>query len=102
MLVKDAIEQLRRARNNQRCSDLCRLLQEFGFDVRNGSRGGGHKVFDHPSIPHFIGSNFDCGHGRDPLVRGVYVGTIIRVLKTYQLELDVLMGNVMPEEGNDD
>ncbi len=87
----DIVERLRRAKANIRCSELKEMLNALGFDVQDGRRGN-HKIVKHPGLVNFIGSDYDCGHGRDPLVKSGYIGNIIRVLENYEEPLKRLHG----------
>jgi hypothetical protein len=72
-----------------RCNELVRLLEALGFVVRRG-RKGNHRSVEHPYLPGFRGTNFDCGHGRDPQVRRVYIRSLRRVIETHAEALSEL------------
>ena len=83
----EAVKTLQQKRKALRCSDVRSLLTDLGFKVRNGAQGN-HKVYSHPGIPHFHGSNYDCGHGSDPVLKSVYIDNIRRVLERYESDLN--------------
>lgn len=68
--------------------DLVRVLAELGFTVQSG-KSSGHKVVKHPRIKGLY-FNFDCGHGRDPQPKSVYVDSVRRVLGQFRDELSSL------------
>ena len=82
----EAVETLRQRRKNLRCSEVRTILGDLGFNVRDGTQGN-HKVYSHPNIPQFHGSNFDCGHGKDPILKAVYIDNIRKVLQQYESDL---------------
>jgi len=88
-----ALAKLRSSGANTRCKDLTKILEDLGFKVRDGNSGA-HKVFDHPSIPEFSGSNYNCGHGRNPQVRPGYVNRIITVVERLETEIRTYLKNV--------
>jgi hypothetical protein len=90
--VQAAIDQLRASPKSVRCMELCRLLKRLHFEVRNGA-GPGHRVFAHPRIKSFHGSNFNCGHGKDPIVLPVYVRRIADVLEEWKAEIEEFMND---------
>lgn len=49
--VDDAIADLKQRKRSMRCRELVSTLEELGFDVRDGSRGG-HKVYTHMTNAH--------------------------------------------------
>lgn len=85
MRVDDAITQLRQQRASIRCDDLIRLLTDLGFVV-HPTKTPGHKIVTHPDIKD-LRSNFDCGHGRTPQPKTVYVDAMRRLLTQYRDEL---------------
>ena len=87
MSVQDAIDELNSTGANLRCKRLVKMLESLGFVVKS-KKSGGHKSFMHPDIRHFHGGNFDCGHGRDPEVKKVYIGIVKNILITYQHDLE--------------
>lgn len=85
MQVDDAIEQLRQQRVSIRGNDLVQLLADLGFRVES-AKTPGHKVVTHPDIKG-LRSNFDCGHGRTPQPKPVYVDKMRKLLEQYYDEL---------------
>jgi hypothetical protein len=83
------MQRFRDARANLGCAEVRGLLNELGFDVRDGSNGN-HKTFTHDGIPSFPGSNYDCGHGK--VVKPCYIGNIIRTLSHYEAEIREYLG----------
>ena len=69
-----------------RCQHLAEQLELLGFEVRDGKRGG-HKLFFHAEITSFHSGSFNCGHGKNPEVKPVYVRKIVRLLRQYEKEL---------------
>jgi len=86
MSYDDAKRELENAGASMRCSDVISLLESLGFKVRD-CKGGGHKVFKHPSIPLFYGSDFDCGHKRNSEVKKAYLRKILRVLDDFEADI---------------
>ena len=74
-----------------RCKELTEILTSLGFEVRDGSNGN-HKIFVHRGIDLFKSGSFDCGHGKTPTVKPVYVGKVITILKQYETELKQYLG----------
>jgi hypothetical protein len=87
--VTEVLAFLRASKRSLRCSEACAALQALGYSVRPGRAG--HKVFDHPQLE-WMGSNFDCGHGRDPELRLPYVQNLIRVIESHAATLRELRG----------
>jgi len=69
-----------------RCSELCELLEALGFDVRAGKKSG-HKIVTHRALDDFYSFSFDCGHGRNPEVKPVYVRSALKLLRHYERPL---------------
>jgi predicted RNA binding protein YcfA (HicA-like mRNA interferase family) len=80
-----------------RCSEVCTYLAQLGYVVLNRKKAG-HKVFNHPDIADWAGSNFACGHGRDGVVKPAYVRNIIRVLNDHKKRLESLRGETSAEQ----
>jgi predicted RNA binding protein YcfA (HicA-like mRNA interferase family) len=85
-LLDTVISDLKNRQKSLRCAELKKHLESLGFDVRKGSSGN-HFTFTHPKIRTFFGSNYDCGHGRNPEVLPVYIKKAIKTLETYESEL---------------
>jgi hypothetical protein len=86
----EVLNALRKGKASLRCSHVESLLTSLGFEVRHGRAG--HRVFDHNGIPAFHGSNYDCGHGRDPELKKPYVYSLIRTLSNYEAEIREFLG----------
>lgn len=69
-----------------RCTELVGHLESLGFKVKKGSKGN-HHTYSHPDLKSFHGSNFDCGHGKNPILKPAYVRRAIAVLEEYESEL---------------
>lgn len=89
--MSEVIQSLKQRKTNIRCNDLKQVLQQLGFIVREGKRGG-HQLFTHPELTDFHGGSFNCDHGKNPQVKPVYVQKIIKVLEQYQEHLTALGG----------
>lgn len=85
--VQETIDALHASRKNVRCADICGRLRKLGFDVREGS-GPGHKVVGHRGLRGFTGSNFNCGHGKNPQVLPVYVKHVIALLEHWKIDIE--------------
>jgi hypothetical protein len=62
------------------------MLNDLGFTIKDGKLGG-HKTYYHPAIKEFHGSNYNCGHGRDPIVKKAYIRNILKVLDIYEADI---------------
>jgi hypothetical protein len=89
------VNTLKKRKTNLACQEIKNLLEQLGFDVRDGKRGG-HKVFTHCGLPLFTSSSFNCGHGRNPEVKPAYIVKINRLLTQYEADLIVFL-----EKNND-
>jgi len=69
-----------------RCAEVSALLQQLGFAVRDGKRGG-HKLYFHNGIPEFYSGSFNCGHGRNPEIKAAYITKIVRTIDTHEAAL---------------
>lgn len=85
--VDDAITDLKQRKRSMRCRELVSMLEELGFDVRDGARGG-HKVYTHPHLKEFLSDSINCDHGKNPQVKPAYVAKVIRNLEQHQAELE--------------
>lgn len=70
-----------------RCEEVCAGLAHLGFEIKNG-KCPGHKVVSHSALRGFIGTNFNCGHGRNDVVKIAYIKKLLRVLSENQPELE--------------
>jgi hypothetical protein len=62
------------------------MLTRLGFLVRDCGKGN-HKAFSHARLAGFTGGNYDCGHGKNPQVKSVYIRKIIRILENWEDQL---------------
>lgn len=90
--VAHVIEDLRSRKANVRCGEMRTILEGFGFTIKEGKTVN-HKLFFHHELKGFTSSSYDCGHGKDSLIKPPYVGKVIRVLSDYQDLLDNLERN---------
>ena len=86
-----ALRRLRGSAGNLRCNDVRGILSDLGFKVRD-TKSGGHKTYSHPSIVSFFGSNYNCGHGKNPHVGKAYIANIICVLEQFENEIKEYLG----------
>jgi hypothetical protein len=91
--VLSVIDTLNTKKGSLRCAEVKSLLEDLGFEVRDGKRGG-HKIFVHDGIPEFTSGAFNCGHGRNPEIKGAYITKIIRVIR----ELETSIASLLDEE----
>jgi len=89
-LLVQAISVLQERTTNIRCSELVAMLESLGFTVRKGANGG-HRVFIHNRLDGFYSSSFDGGHGRDDIVKPVYVRIVRRILLEHESDLRALL-----------
>ena len=80
------IQELESVRANARCRDIKDKLEKLGFEVRDGKRGG-HKIFFHDDLPSFMSGSLNCGHGKNPEIKPVYVRKIVRILKEHESDI---------------
>jgi len=91
--LKDIEDKLTNDLASIRCKELADYLTQLGFEVRDCKKGN-HKIFIHEGIPGFRVGNYDCGHGKNPVIKRVYIR---KILKLYKLELKTFLG----EDKND-
>ena len=65
---------------NTACRDFTALLTEFGFEVRDGSKGG-HKIVTHPALPLAEAKNYNCGHNPGTTVKKPYVREMLKFVQ---------------------
>lgn len=85
---------LESAGNSTQCNELKGWLEAAGFAVRDGKKGN-HKVFKHDGLKDagFYSSNYDCGHGRNPIIKKPYITKILNhVIRKYEMELRKYLG----------
>lgn len=82
---------LNERKGNIRCQEIKRLLENLGFFVKDGKRGG-HKVFTHDGLAGFISQSFNCGHGKNPEIKKPYIAKIVDLLKEREKDLDEYLG----------
>ena len=70
-----------------KCDILVKLLESLEYKVRKGSAGN-HYSYSHPNIKGFHGSNFDCGHGKNPTIKKPYIRIAIRTLESHSNYFD--------------
>ena len=70
--------------------ELKELLVSLNFEVRQGASGGGHHIVTHDSLEDFYSTSYDKGHNKTMLA--CYPRQIRRVLKQYQSQLEVILG----------
>ena len=66
-----------------RCNKVEGWLKKLGFTVESGKTKG-HKLYKHTEIENFFGSNYNCGHGKNPEVKRPYINNILSVLDEYE------------------
>ena len=93
MTVSDAKDLLKNG-GQIRCSTLVKVLTDLGFVV--DGRRSGHKVYDHHAIQDFHGSNFDCGHGKNPHVKKCYIRNVLKIINAHERDLKKYLGE--PDE----
>lgn len=71
---------------NVKCKDFTKLLGDFEFDVRDGTRGG-HKIVTHPKLLSWNGSIYNCGHSSGADVKPNYIKTFLKIVKEHEDEL---------------
>jgi hypothetical protein len=84
-LVDDTIDDWTTRKTSLRCDEIQDRLRDLGFKLR--PRTAGHVTITHPLLEDFHGASFDCGHGRNNVIKLGYVVKIIRLLRTYQDDL---------------
>jgi len=85
-LFNTIIQELESVRANARCRDVIEKLENLGFEVREGKRGG-HKIFVHDHLPSFRSGSLNCGHGKNPEIKPVYIKKLIRLLNEHESDI---------------
>lgn len=88
--MSDAIELLKAREAGMSGADMKSILLSLGFEVRPGSNGK-HQIVTHDHIEGFMSTSFDEGHNKHMLP--TYPRSIRRVLKQYQTELEIFLGD---------
>ncbi len=86
MTVLDVKQELLSRKGNLRCVEVIALLQQLGFEVRDGKRGG-HKLYFHDGLPEFHSGSFNCGHGKNPEIKQAYIAKIVRTIDNHEAAL---------------
>lgn len=81
--VATAVEFLRSRKANIRCGEMRTILEGFGFAVKEG-KSPNHKLVFHDGLKEFTSASYNCGHGKDSIIKAPYVSKMIRVLSDYQ------------------
>mgnify|MGYP001562473952 CR=1 FL=1 len=85
-IYDETIRAFRSAGASLRCSDAKKHLEDLGFVIRDGKKGG-HKLFGHNGIPGFYGGDYNCGHGKNPEIKPAYIRKILTVLDEYEEQI---------------
>ena len=85
------VKTLKNNKTNIRCNELAALLTQLGFEVTDKKRGG-HKLFVHDGLSEFYSSGYNCGHGKNPVIKSAYIGNVLKILAQYEKELKVYLG----------
>ena len=85
------INRLRSNASSTRCDELAGILESLGFEVREGKKQG-HKIFVHHDVDAFTSAAYTCGHGRNPEIKPVYVRKVASLLRQYEAELVLYLG----------
>lgn len=72
------------------CVQVRSLLQQLGFHVKDGKRGG-HKVVTHAHLPGFTTAAYNCRGGNGDVDRN-YLGSIMKVLRQHETALKKYLG----------
>ncbi len=98
--VQDLITRLKKTKYSVACSGkdgLLAALVDLGFKYKSGN-GEWHKIFTHRDLSlktasAFTAFSIDCGHKPKKEMKINYVLDVIRVLETYQVELQEILKN---------
>ena len=90
LTVRETIKLFENSLKGMRCSAVRRALEKLKFNVRDAAAG--HRVVSHPGLAGFHGASFNCGHGRDDLVKPIYIRNLVKVLIQWQEELEAIHG----------
>ena len=89
--VSEAIALLQAKEASLTGDDLKDVLTGLKFEVRQGVNGGGHHVVTHDELDGFYSTSYDKSHNKHMLP--CYPRQIRRVLKQYQSQLEVIVGD---------
>ena len=84
------IDMLKQRKSNICCTELSKLLTEHGFEVKDGKLGG-HKVVTHDYIEGFLSTSFNCGHGKNPQIKPIYISKLRKVIEQYIDDIDAYL-----------
>lgn len=62
------------------CNEVIEKLVTLGFHVRKTKRAG-HYLLKHNGLPLFDSKGFNCGHGRNPVLKKTYVLNLAKLLE---------------------
>lgn len=82
----EVVATLSAAKRSIRCDELTVQQTRLGFEVREGKRGG-HRVFVHDGLSDFISASYNCGHGRNPEIKPVYINDVLKILRRHDAEI---------------
>ena len=88
--VAEIIARFKASPKGLRCRTVRSALEELQFTVRDATAG--HRVVTHAGLQEFYGTSFNCGHGRNQLVKPIYVRNLIRLLIEREAELEAING----------
>ena len=88
--ITDLVADLRARKANVRCSEMRRILTDLGFTITVG-KVENHKIVTHSNLADFMSTSYDCGHGKDSLIKPQYVGKMARVLSDCTKDLLVYL-----------
>ncbi len=82
----EVINRLKSCKAGIRCNELVSLLEELSFSVRS-PKSPGHKIITHDGLAQLTSASFDCGHGKNPMVKQAYIVKILRILRAHEEDL---------------
>ena len=86
-IVDEAISFLQQRKKTCRASELRKVLESFGFRVKDRKKAG-HKTVSHSGLTEFSGFGYSAGHGSDDQVKPGYICTVISALKIHRDDLE--------------
>ena len=69
-----------------RCNEVVAGLESLEFVVKT-AKSPGHKLYTHPRLRGFLGSSFNCGHGKNEQIKKDYIRKILRILRENRDEI---------------